>query len=178
MMEKGYYSGGTITTGTKKIEELEKRVEELEKKNENLKTSSIGANSILMDSNNSDLNIGSYNLSRFSNKFYTNFNVYFTYNSGTGELTCKQDGWYAMKMSLNMNSNDATNWSNTSFNFSINGVTISSLVGYCSSYTAESTNGDTSSVYLKEGDIVRFTKTTSNCELKGRNVVQITIIKI
>ena len=29
-IQKGYYSGGTITTGTKKIEELEKRIEELE----------------------------------------------------------------------------------------------------------------------------------------------------
>ena len=170
MMEKGYYSGGTITTGTKKIEELEKKIEELENEIKSIKPSSIKANSILMKSGNSELNLGIYNLSKFSNTFNGNFNSYFTYNQTTGEIVCKEDGWYCINLDLSLG--NTGNYSRTTLEFFINNTLVEDVWGYCRGDDTYNVNSSSCQVYMIKGDTLKFEKniefdacTTSNATI-------------
>ena len=79
-----------------------------------LMPNSLSSESLLMSSTNTNLSVGNFTLKDFTNNFSDNFNTYFSYNSATGEITCKADGWYNIYESVDIQCYSGTTWKNTS----------------------------------------------------------------
>ena len=142
------------------------------------RTENINSNSVLMNSSNASLEVGNINLKSFTNTFGEKFSEYFEYDSSTGQMTCLQDGEYMIKMQLDMCSNSSSAWSRTKMNCNINNINVITVDGVTSTGTTEACDNNSTTIHLKKGNIISFSKETMNNKLASRNNANITIIKM
>ena len=129
-----------------------------EEEYESLKPKSITADSILMTSTNNNLNVGTLNLSDFTNDFTNNFENYFTYDNATGDLTCKKDGWYCINLRLNLSK--PTTWTTTYLSTYINDIEINKMFGCTEPNCLMSDDANSMTIFIKKGDIIGVVATS------------------
>ena len=130
-----------------------------------------------MTSGNGDLNIGTYNLSKFTNKFDENFDTYFTYNQTSGDIICKKDGWYGISLSVSLD-----NWSegegDTILTLYINNVGVGFARCVARSVNPDAHDYNLCTLYVKKGDSLKISKVTKNSNISSINDAGVTIIKL
>ena len=111
---------------TKVAEEAKKLEDKMEKKLPN----SINEQSLIMTATNKDTTKTSTSLTlkNFEPNFSENFNDYFDYNSTTGELTCKQNGWYSVYLQALITHGNSTEWVDNRLSMNINGVMVMQVI--------------------------------------------------
>lgn len=126
---------------------------------ESLIPSPIGEDSLLMSSNNGSLAVQNINLTSFTNDFSDSFENYFSYDSTTGELTCKKAGWYIVKLEIDIDSANGTSTTSTVSLF-INNINMGDVkaVGRVDSVLQYDCN--TITFYVKPGEKLKFSKNT------------------
>ena len=144
---------------------------------ENLKPSSIKSDSLIFSASDVDKTVSTRNLLNFTKTFGTDFDKYFTFDSTTGELVCEKTGWYMLYIALNCCCS-ASGWTSTYFDCSLNGSSIMNMVVVANNNsTVGGNDSDSNTMFLEEGDILKFTKTTTNAALTGRNGAYVNIYK-
>lgn len=157
------------------FQNLKEDYENLKNENKILKPGSPSSGSLLMTSNYNKNKVESVHLNSFTNTFTNSFYECFDYNTTTGELTCKKDGWYIFIILVT--SDGTSSWGANILYTIVNNVTVQhvqAVVGV-GSYRADSS--DSLSLFLKTGDKVQFTKTTENASPET-NVAGITLLKL
>ena len=138
----------------------------------------INEKSLLMSSINQSLNVENVNITSFTNTFTEGeFAKYFEYNSSNGELTCKEEGWFLVSLSLSMHGEPSDYCSQVLALF-INGVNIASVRGSITSKSTMSDDENNTTIYMKKGDKITAQKQTTNKAVTYRNTSSITIFKI
>ncbi len=126
---------------------------------ESLIPSPIGEDSLLMSSNNRSLACQNINLTSFTNDFSDSFENYFSYDSTTGELTCKKAGWYMVKLEMYI---DNANGSLTSSAVSlfINNINIGNAKAIGRADSVLQYDCNTITFYVKPEEKLKFSKDT------------------
>lgn len=163
-----------VEENTKKVQEqMEERLTQIEKKG----TTQLTKDCLLMDSTNNSLAVENVDLRSFDNNFFGEFSNYFEYQSSTGTIICKKEGWFMINSSLHMTKVDSS-YSNTSLNIYVNGLKLQGCWGEITVQGIESCDSCSETIYLNKGDVLSFSKTTQVKPPLTWNQAKIRIIKL
>ena len=163
-----------ITINMKDLKELMREVVNEEK---NKVISGVNANSVLMDSRDTTLATGERNLKNFTNSFTEGeFAKYFQYDEANGRVICKQEGLFAIRLTTTIST--ATTWTAQALRCKVNNINIVWTWARGDERYTECQEADCCPVYLKEGDYIELTKTTSGSAASATNTARFMLMKM
>lgn len=131
--------------------------------------SGITENSLLMQFENTNTSINTFNLTSFSSTFSDNSSNYLEYDKNTGNITCKEDGWYLIEAYTWISVSPSCDYSQVYLKCYLNGNVfgLTDTLASAGFWTSRDRNSIT--VYLKKDDLLSFSQNNVHYPLTAGN---------